>query len=172
VTHSFTVAKAAQTLTFPAPGNRNFGAAPFNLSGSATSHLALTFSVVSGPATIAGRTVTLTGAGTVTLAANQPGNANFSAAPEVTHSFTVGKAAQTITFAAPGNKTYGTAPFNLSGSASSGLPLIFSAVSGPATIVGRTVTLTGKGVVTLAADQAGNANYLAASEVTHSFTVN
>jgi hypothetical protein len=82
------------------------------------------------------------------------------------------KSAQTITFPAPGNKTYGAAPFNLSGSATSGLPLTFLVVSGPATIAGRTVTLTGKGLVTLAADQPGNANYLPAAEVTHSFTVN
>jgi len=55
------------------------------------------------------------------------------------------KTSQTITFPAPGNKTYGSAPFNVSGSASSGLPVTFSVASGPATIAGRTVTLTGAG---------------------------
>jgi hypothetical protein len=166
-----TVNKLAQTITFPAPGNRYYGAAPFNLSGSASSGLPLIFSVVSGPATIANRTVTLTGAGTVTLAADQAGNATYAAAPEVTHSLTVYKAAQTITFPAPGSKTYGGAPFNVSGSASSGLPVTFSVVSGPATIANRTVTLTGAGTVTIRAVQGGNTSYNAAPSVNHSFTV-
>ena len=86
------IAKAAQSITFPAPGNKTYGAAAFTLSGSATSGLAVAFSVVSGPATIAGRTVTLTGAGTVTLEGSQAGNANYNAATSVDHSFTVVKA--------------------------------------------------------------------------------
>jgi hypothetical protein len=56
-------------------------------------------------------------------------------------------------------------------SASSGLPVTLSVLSGPATISGSTVTFTGTGTVILAADQVGNANYLAASQVTTSFAV-
>jgi 6-phosphogluconolactonase (cycloisomerase 2 family) len=44
-------------------------------------------------------------------------------------------------------------------------------VSGPATISGGKVTLLGPGTVTIRASQAGNAVYLAAPSVTHSFTV-
>jgi hypothetical protein len=48
--------------------------------------------VKSGPATISGNIVTLTGAvGTVVLAANQAGDANHSKAKEVTTSFKVTK---------------------------------------------------------------------------------
>ena len=55
--------------------------------------------------------------------------------------------------------------------ASSGLPVVLSVLSGPATITNNLVTITGAGNVTLAADQAGNSNYSAAKEVTASFTV-
>ena len=58
-------------------------------------------------------------------------------------------ASQTITFASIPNKIYGTAPFSISPSASSGLPVTVSVTSGPATISGNTVTITGIGSVTL-----------------------
>src|SRR6185436_10065257 len=50
----------------------------------------------SGPATISSNTVTLTGAGSVTLRATQGGNGNYSAAAAVDRSVTVAKAAATI----------------------------------------------------------------------------
>jgi len=85
---------------------------------------------------------------------------------------TVNKAAQTISFTAPGNKTFGAAPFSLTATATSGLPVSFSIASGPATFSGGKVALTGKGTVKIDANQAGNANYLPAPTVSRSFTVN
>jgi hypothetical protein len=109
----------------------------------------------------------------VVLAANQAGNTNYNAATEVTTSFSVTMATQTIgTFTNIGNKTFGNAPFTVtSPSTSSGLAVILSVKSGPATISGNTVTLIGTGTVVLAANQAGNTNYNAATEVTTSFSV-
>src|SRR4029077_9780031 len=69
------------------------------------------------------------------------------------------------------SKTVGAAPFTVSATASSGLPVSFSIVSGPATIAGSTVTVTGAGTVTVGASQGGNANYAAATPVEQSFTV-
>lgn len=67
---------------------------------------------------------------------------------------------QTINFAAlPGTVTYGAAPIPLSASSSSGLPVSFSVVSGPAAINGSTLTITGGGTVVVAANQAGNSTY-------------
>ena len=80
----------------------------------------------------------------------------------VSQSFTVAKASQTISFGALADKTYGDSPFAVSASASSGLPVSFSVQSGPATINGSTVTITGAGMVTVRAAQAGNTNYNAA----------
>jgi len=83
----------------------------------------------------------------------------------------IGKAGQTITFAALPNKTYGDAPFNVSATASSNLPVSFSIVSGPASISGNTVTINGVGTVTVRAMQAGDSNYNAATSVDRTFNV-
>jgi hypothetical protein len=56
---------------------------------AATSRLPVVLSVKSGPARVVGNVVTLSGAGTVVLAANQAGNGNFHKASEVTTSFAV-----------------------------------------------------------------------------------
>jgi len=87
---------------------------------------------------------------------------------------------QTITFAPIANVTYGVAPFSVSASSSSGLPVTISIVSGinvalsgnTSTLVNGTVTVTGVGAVTLQANQAGNGSYPGATAVNQSFTVN
>jgi hypothetical protein len=170
VTQSFSVAKAGQAITFGALSNQTYGAAPFTLSATASSGLAVTFSVTSGPATVSGNTVTLTGAGSVTVKATQGGNGSYLAAPAVSQSFTVAPN-QAITFGALPGQTYGVAPFVISASASSGLPVSFSVTSGPATVSGSTVTVTGAGTVKIQATQAGDASYSAAAPVTQSFSV-
>ncbi|NLR62668.1 hypothetical protein HGH93_31640, partial [Chitinophaga polysaccharea] len=74
-----------------------YGDADFTLSASSNSGLAVTYSVVSGPATINGNTVTITGAGNVTIAADQAGDNRYQAAAQVTQSFIVSKAMLTVT---------------------------------------------------------------------------
>ncbi len=171
VTTSFTVTAASQTITFGALADKTFGDAPFTVSATASSGLIPTFSVVSGSATISGSTITLTGAGNVTVRAQQSGNSNYNAASGVDRSFMVNKASQTITFGALADKTFGDAPFAVSATASSGLSPTFSILSGPATISGSTITLTGAGSVVVRAEQAGNGNYNSASAVDRTFTV-
>jgi hypothetical protein len=171
VDRSFTVAKAAQTITFDSLPNKTYGDAPFTISASASSGLGIGFSVGSGPATISGNTVTITAAGAVTVRASQGGDSNYLPAANVDRSLTVAKASQTITFDALSNKTYGDAPFTVNGFASSGLGVSFSIASGPATISGNTVTITGAGTVTVRASQSGNGNYESAPNVDRSFTV-
>jgi uncharacterized delta-60 repeat protein len=83
---------------------------------------------------------------------------------------TVTQSAQTITFAALSDVVFSATPISLEASASSGLAITFSVVSGPATINGSALTLTGPGTVTVRAAQAGNAAYLAASPVERTFT--
>ncbi len=79
---------------------------------------------------------------------------------------------QTITFGSLPTKTYGNAPFALSASASSGLPVSFSIQSGPATVTNGTLTITGAGLVSVVASQGGNTTYAPATNVVQSFTVN
>ena len=85
-----------QTITFAALPNVTYNAAPISLTATASSGLAVTYTVT-GPATLNGSTLTLTGAGTVAVTATQPGNTNYAAATPVTQSFTVAQAALTVT---------------------------------------------------------------------------
>jgi sugar lactone lactonase YvrE len=170
---SQTVNKTTQTITFTAPTSPvTYGVSPITLSASSTSGLTIAFTVVSGPATLTGSTLTITGAGTVVVAANQAGNTNYSAATQVTQNVVVNLASQTISFTAPTSLvTYGVSPITLSASSTSGLTIAFTVVSGPATLTGSTLTITGAGTVVVAANQAGNANYSAATQVTQSVVV-
>ena len=85
--------------------------------------------MVSGPATISGSTVTLTGAGTVVLQASEAADSNYTAATK-NATFTVGLATPTITFTVP-NQTYGAAPFPVSATSNSTGAFTYSVVSGP-----------------------------------------
>lgn len=156
--------KQPQTLTFIAPSAQSFGGPPLPLVATSSSALPVTFSVVSGPATILGSTLTTSGVGTVIVRATQAGNWDYSAAMPVDRSFTVEKSPQLIAWAAIGDKIYGDPAFTLSAQATSGQAVTYSIVSGPATVIGTQCTLTGQGVVVLNASQAGSANHLPASE--------
>ncbi|MDO1451125.1 T9SS type A sorting domain-containing protein [Rhodocytophaga aerolata] len=82
-------------------------------------------------------------------------------------------APQSIVFNAIEDKLTSDAPFSLSASASSGLPVTFTVVSGPASVSGNILTLSGiEGVVTIRASQKGNSVYLAATDVERAFRVN
>ena len=73
-----------QTITFPVISGHHPTDAPFALAATSDSGLAVSFSVTSGPATVAGNTATLTGAtGNVTILASQAGNGTYNAAPPV-----------------------------------------------------------------------------------------
>jgi alpha-tubulin suppressor-like RCC1 family protein/sugar lactone lactonase YvrE len=229
------MAKAAQTVTLGTlPTTASYGSS-FTVSATASSSLAPTFSIVSGPASLSGSTVTVTGVGTVIVRASQPGNTNYNAATSVDHSVTISKATATVTLGslsatyngsaksatastspsgltvnltydgastAPTNAgsysvagtiadsnyqgtasgtlviakasqtvTFGSLPastsvgasFDATATASSGLSVTFSVVSGNASVSGSTVTLHDGNPVTLRATQAGNANLTAAT---------
>jgi hypothetical protein len=78
---------AAQSVLFPALANFTHGTS-VTLVAVATSGLPVTFSVASGPASISGSTLTITGTGLVSVTASQPGDSNFGAATPVTRTFT------------------------------------------------------------------------------------
>jgi MBG domain-containing protein len=77
---------------------------------------------------------------------------------------------QTITFAAITDKVYGDV-FAIDASASSGLPVGFTA-AGQCSVLGNTVSITAIGSCTITAHQAGNNEWLAAADVSRSFTIN
>lgn len=163
--------KTDQTITFEAIADKTFGDDSFALTASATSTLDVTFSVVSGPVTIDGSMVTITGAGDVTIAANQAGDESFNPASQVIRSFNIAKADQMITFEALSERTFGDAAFDLTASASSGLDVSFSIISGPVSLDGNTLSILGAGEVVIAADQSGNEDFNSAAQINQSFTV-
>ena len=130
------------------------------MSASSSSTGVFTYSVVSGPATVVGSTVSLTGTGQVVLQASQAADSNYAANSQ-TATFTVAAATAAITFAVP-NHTYGDAAFTVSASSSSTGAFTYSVVNGPATVLGSTVSLTGNGSGGPAqASQAADSNYAA-----------
>lgn len=155
---------AKQTLIFNEIKAKTFGEIPFTISAIASSGLPITFSVISGPATISGNIITLTGAGTIIVKALQAGNANFKEV-SAEQTFKALQATQTLNFKEIADKSFGSAPFEISATASSGLPVTFSIVSGPATIFGNKITLTGTGTVVVKAIQEGDTNYQSAQEL-------
>ena len=90
----------------------------------------------------------------------------LSPAPPMT-----GTTAQTIHFADL-TKTYGGPNFNGGGTASSGLPIVYSSSDlTVATPFGHTIRIVGAGTCTITASQPGNAVYAAAPDITATLTV-
>lgn len=132
----------------------------------------------------AGVTVTVNGDGTATIAGTPAAGTagtyalSFKATrpipPEVTQAFTldVVKVPQTLTFAQPADVTFGSGPVAVDASASSGLPVAFtSQTPSVCTVAGASVTLVAVGTCTIAADQAGDDTWDAATAVERSFAV-
>lgn len=169
VERSFAVEKASQEIDFAALPDRTFGDADFDVSASASSGLGVSLSAT-GACSVSGVTVHLSGAGDCTVTASQPGNANFLAADEMSRTFGIGRAAQSITFSV-GNHTFGDPDFELSATASSGLDVAFSIDSGRCDNEGSTLHINGAGDCTVIASQAGNSDYLPAEDVVRTFNV-
>jgi subtilase family serine protease len=81
--------------------------------------------------------------------------------------------AQTVSFTPPAAAQYGNPPINLPSyaSASSGLTVSFSVVSGPGNLTGSVLNITGTGQIVVQASQAGNSTYSAAAPVQQTITV-
>jgi T5SS/PEP-CTERM-associated repeat protein len=159
-----------QTITFPRIPDRHYFTNEYVIpAATCSSGLPLAF-VVRGPAVVDGsNNLSISGCGTVTVVASQSGGASYNAAPPVTNTFTVFGLNQTISFDAIPDQIAGGAPISLNATASSGLPLSFVVLSGPALVNSdNTLTITGIGQVTVAANQSGNNVYSAAS-VTKTF---
>jgi hypothetical protein len=84
-----TITQAPQTITFPQPPSPAYASSTATLTATSSSGLAVTYSILSGPATLSGSTVTYTATGNVVIAADQAGNGNYQAAPEVTNTVVV-----------------------------------------------------------------------------------
>lgn len=156
-------------IAFSIP-NHTFGDAPFQVAATSNSPGAITYTVVSGPATIQGSTITLQGAGTVKVNASQAATANFSGAQKRA-TFTVAKAPQMINFPQPASPVTVGSTVTLTASSNSGFPVTFTVASGSARLGGSTLIPTAAGTIVVQASLAASANYLAATPVERSIVV-
>ena len=162
-----------QTITFTAPRSPvTYGVKPIELSATASSKLPVTFKVISGPGTISGHKLTITGAGTVVIAANQAGNLDYAPAPQVERKIVVDKASQTIAWPKISGTHYAKTTLHLKATATSGLPVSFTSETPKVCTVSKdSASLLIAGACTIRASQPGNDDYAPAPALTHSVTV-
>jgi hypothetical protein len=119
--------------------------------------------------------ITYPGSGTCTIVASQAGDADWLAAPDVELSFTVAPAPQSIAWTTepPADAVVGDT-YVPAATATSGLAVeitVDPSAAGVCTIADGLVSLVGAGTCVLDADQAGDANHLAAPRVQQGFLV-
>ena len=180
---SFAVAKGSQTITFTstAPSATVGGATYTAAATGGGSGNAVTFS--SGSNSICtssgtnGSVFTFIAVGTCVVDANQAGNSNWNAATQLAQSFAVAKGSQTITFTSTApSATVGGATYTAAATGGgSGNAVTFS--SGSNSICtssgtnGSVFTFIAVGTCVVDANQAGNSNWNAATQLAQSFAV-
>ncbi|MFC0878407.1 MBG domain-containing protein, partial [Saccharicrinis sp. FJH2] len=239
------ISKASQSVSFDAMPAKTFGDADFDPAATASSGLAVSYSSSDeSVATIVDGNVHITGVGSCTIYADQPGDANYNAASQVSQTLSVSeasasveltaltavfdslehaavatttpsglsvvitynggsvlpvnagsyavvatiddesysgsangtlvisKASQTISFDAMSAKIFGDTDFDPAATASSGLTVSYSSSDeNVATIMDGKVHIAGVGSCTIYADQAGDANYNEATQVSRELIV-
>jgi hypothetical protein len=180
VQQSFTVSLRTQAISFTSspPASAIVGSAPYAVAATGSSGLAVAFSAdasSAGICTVTGSTVSITGAGTCKVDANQAGNGTYQAAPQAVQSFAIGRGSQTITITSTPPRVDKTdPPYTIVATTTSGLPVVFTtdpASAGVCSVSGSTVSFSGRGSCIVYANQPGNANYLPAPQVQQVFQV-
>lgn len=172
-----TVGIQNQAITFNILADKTFGDADFQLTATASSNLAVSYtSSNTNVATINGNTVTIVGAGNTTITASQSGNANYNPASNVAQSLTIDKANQTITFGTLSDVLITNSIVVLTGNSNSGLPISYtSSNTSVGEIIGTNndrVRVLDVGTINITASQSGNSNYNSAPNITQSLTIN
>ena len=110
-------------------------------------------------------------AGSYVVVVSNPVSSATSTPPAVLRVVLIGDQPQSITFSDIPNCLVGSPAFTLQATASSGLPVAFTQVSGPPSLVGNVVTPAAAGMITIRASQPGSAIYAPAAFVTNTFSV-
>lgn len=132
------------------------------LNATSSSGLPVTYAMLSGNATLTGTQLTLQDANPVVVRATQAGNDQYASA-SAEQTVTANRVTQQVNFSSPTGSIIVGQPSRLGATASSGLPITYVVVSGPAAISGDVLTVTGTGTVVVRATQAGNTTFSAAS---------
>ena len=156
-TQSFTltVNPATQTIALTGvPSSATFGQGPFTISTSATSGLPVSLAAT-GNCSLSASVLSLTAAGSCTVTATQSGNSNYSAAQNISSSFTIGQdPTTTVVSVSPGTAQYSdygsfaatVTPISAGGQTLSGNVQFY--LNGSA--LGSAVTINSSGVARLA----------------------
>lgn len=177
-----TVNQGTQSINFPAqtPASQVFapaGSFALNPVATASSGLPVTYtSSTPSVCTVSGATVAMQGPGVCTIAANQAGDGDYTAAAQQMQSVTIDKTAQTIAFLSvvPANpQVSGTyAVVATGGQSGNAVVLAIGAAStSVCSLSGNTVTFDAAGVCTVTANQLGNATYADAAQAQQTMTV-
>ncbi|MEY4424331.1 MAG: hypothetical protein RLZZ258_1434, partial [Actinomycetota bacterium] len=179
---SITVNKASKTVSFTSSVPANpIVSGTYNVAAAATSGEAVTFTIGSGSCAISGTTVIFNGAGNCRVDANSIATSQYLAAPVVSQTITVGQQNQTLTFKPAtllvSQKTFGDLAFNAEAISSvSSLNPTYSRgnnTTNNACLVNSAglVTIVAVGRCEILADQAGDADTSAASQIAKTFEV-
>jgi hypothetical protein len=149
----------AQALTFNSPTSNVAVGVPITLGATSSSGLPITYSVVSGNATIDGILLTPQTVQPLVVRASAPASSTFAAATTDVNFGTPRKGVQAIIGELNTRIVTSGATIALPVHTTAGLPVQYT-VSGPATISGNQLKITGSyGTVYAYASQAGDANY-------------
>lgn len=170
--------KTDQTVTFTNtfPASFKVGDPDFTLSASSTAGLTgFQYSVApAGILTITGNTVKIIGGGTAKITVTEPGNATYNADTD-TKDIIVDASPQVIAgLPATLAGTYGDPDLELTATGgASASPIVYTSddVATAEITGGNKIVFKKAGTVTIRANQAGNASYSAAPEVTSSLTI-
>jgi PASTA domain/Regulator of chromosome condensation (RCC1) repeat len=91
VSQRFAIARSSQTISFESLSKKTYGDRDFRLQATASSGLPVSF-VATGKCAVAGVTMHLTGAGSCTITAKQPGDVNYDPAASVSRTFSIAPA--------------------------------------------------------------------------------
>jgi hypothetical protein len=165
-----------QTINFTSPSLLTYGSALITLTATGgASGNPIIFSIISGPGSITGSTLTINGTGSVVVAANQTGNASYAAASQVTQSIVVDPALTAIAVASSASTVLAQNAVTLTATVSSpaGIPtgtvnfLDGTTPLGPGTLSGGVATLTttslAVGTHSISAVYSGGTNFVAAT---------
>jgi len=169
VTNTFAISKIDQAITFGSLTNSPANVPPLTLSATATSGLPVSL-VAIGECSLSGNTLTLISDGACEVVASQAGNASYKTAVDITRSFLISKAGQTIIFNSIPDALLNQATLTIAPSSSSGLPVSLTS-TGPCVVDAQIITFFDLGTCAVTASQDGDAIYEAAASVTRSFDI-
>jgi hypothetical protein len=179
---TFSITQATQTAVSLSsisaaynPSNKTVSLTGSGGTGTGNYQYALDASNTTPGCSVSGSMLTYTTAGTCVVAVTRSLDTNYLARTDVV-SFSIGLASQTITFGSLSAKNYSSETFTVSATSSASLTVVFTSVSQLVCTTsgtsGSIITLLGVGTCVINANQIGDSNIAAASQVSQNFTVN